>query len=268
MTDLSIPHILRQEIRARRFRAPTTGVGGDALQANLVILPEAEASAFLRFAQANPQPIPLLAVSEPGAVALPSLGQDIDLRYDLPRYRVWHEGVLTEEPEEIAALWRPDLVSFAIGCSFSFEAALAKAGLPLRHQEAGRNVPMYRTTLATRPSGAFHGPVVVSMRAMPAAAAIEAVQICAHMPLAHGAPVHLGDPAQIGITDLMQPDYGDAPVIEPGDIPVFWACGVTPQAAILAARPAFAITHAPGYMLVTDIAADQAERHLRGVHGL
>ncbi|WP_349295567.1 putative hydro-lyase (plasmid) [Thioclava sp. 'Guangxiensis'] len=265
MTDLQNPRILRAEIRAQRFTGPTSGVGGDALQANLVILPEAEAAAFLRFAQANPQPIPLLAVGAPGDPSLPSLGNGIDLRHDLSRYRVWHDGALVGEPVDIADLWRDDLVSFAIGCSFSFEDALVQAGLPVRHQSAGRNVPMYRTNIPTRPAGPFEGPVVVSMRAMPAAAAIEAVQICASLPLAHGAPVHLGDPALIGISDIMTPDYGDAPVIEEGDIPVFWACGVTPQAAIFAAKPAFAITHAPGYMLVTDIPAGQAERRLRGV---
>lgn len=230
----------------------------------MVILPAADASDFLRFCQMNSRPCPLLAVGAPGDPSLPTLGRDIDLRYDLPRYRLWRDGRLTEEPADIAALWRDDLVSFALGCSFSFEDALQRAGVPLRHQTASRNVPMYRTSIQTRPAGRFAGPLVVSMRPMPAADAIEATLICDGFPLAHGAPVHLGDPAQIGISDLMRPDYGDAPDIHPGDIPVFWACGVTPQAALEAAGLPFAITHAPGHMLVTDIPAARAARILTG----
>lgn len=262
---LDDPQALRAEIRAGRFSGPTAGHGGDALQANLVILHRADAAEFLRFCQANPRPCPVLAVGAPGDPSLPTLGAGIDLRHDLPRYRVWHDGKLMDEPHDIADLWQDDLVSFAIGCSFSFEDALTRAGIPVRHQAAGRNVPMYRTNLRCRPAGPFASPLVVSMRAMPAADAIEAVQICARMPLAHGAPVHLGDPGEIGIADIDAPDYGDPPVIEPGDIPVFWACGVTPQAAIAAARPRLAITHAPGHMLVTDVPADRAERILTGV---
>ncbi|MCF3973362.1 putative hydro-lyase [Paracoccus sp. EGI L200073] len=263
---LSDPRLLRAEIRAARFDGPTAGVGGDALQANLVILAGSDAADFLRYCQANPRPCPLLAVGEPGDPSLPTLADGIDLRHDVPRYRVWRAGELVDEPADIADLWRGDLISFALGCSFSFEDALRRAGIPVRHQDAGRNVPMYRTTLPTRPAGRFSGPVVVSMRAMPARDAIEAVQICARFPLAHGAPVHLGDPSQIGIADIMRPDYGDAPDIRDGDIPVFWACGVTPQAAITAARPELAITHAPGHMLVTDIPASRADALLTGVH--
>lgn len=259
------PASLRAAIRSGDFADPTSGQGGAALQGNLVILPRDDAAAFLRFCQANPRPCPLLAVGEPGDPALPSLG-DIDIRTDVPRYRVWRRGQLAGEPADIADLWRDDLVSFVIGCSFSFEAALAEAGVALRHMTAGRNVPMYRTSISCRPAGAFHGPLVVSMRAMSAADAIEAVRICDRFPLAHGPPVHLGDPALIGIGDINRPDYGDAPLIEPGDIPVFWACGVTPQAALASAAPDFAITHAPGYMLVTDIPAALAERRLTGAY--
>lgn len=260
-SPISDPKALRAQIRSGRFNGPTAGHGGEALQANLVILPVEDAQDFLRFCQANPRPCPLLAVGEPGSPALPTLG-DIDLRHDVPRYRLWQNGEMVAEPTDIADLWRDDLVSFALGCSFSFEDALTRAGIPVRHQQAGRNVPMYRTSLGTRPAGRFSGPLVVSMRAMPAADAIEAISICQRFPLAHGAPVHLGDPSQIGIADIDRPDYGDAPDIRPGDIPVFWACGVTPQAAIAAAKPALAITHAPGHMLVTDIPAGQAERRL------
>ncbi|CAM3406769.1 putative hydro-lyase [Paracoccus nototheniae] len=262
--DNATPWQLRQTIRQGAFDGPTAGLGGDALQGNLVILPAVEAADFLRFCQQNPRPCPLLAVGAPGDPSLPTLGRDIDLRHDLPRYRLWRDGVLVAEPTDIADLWLDDLVSFVIGCSFSFEDALSRAGIPVRHQAAGRNVPMYRTNLATRPAGRFGGPVVVSLRAMPAADAIEAVRICDGFPLAHGMPVHLGDASLIGITDLDHPDYGDAPDIRPGDIPVFWACGVTPQAAIAAAKPAFAITHAPGHMLVTDIPAARAGRLLTG----
>ncbi|MDO5622949.1 MAG: putative hydro-lyase [Paracoccus sp. (in: a-proteobacteria)] len=261
---LSDPRELRAAIRRGDFTGPTAGFGGDALQANMVILPAADATDFLRFCQMNPRPCPLLAVGAPGDLSLPSLGHDIDLCHDVPRYRLWRDGRLMDEPVDIAALWRDDLVSFALGCSFSFEDALARAGVPLRHQAAGRNVAMYRTNIQTRAVGRFSGPLVVSMRPMPAADAIEAAIICNGLPLAHGAPVHLGDPAQIGIPDLMRPDYGDAPDIHPGDVPVFWACGVTPQAALEAARLPFAITHAPGHMLVTDIPAARAGRILTG----
>ncbi len=262
----SSPRALRAEIRSGRFTGPTSGHGGEALQANMVMLGGDDARDFLRFCQANPRPCPLLAVGEPGDPSLPTLGEDIDLRHDVPRYRVWRDGVLVDEPTDIADLWQDDMVSFALGCSFSFEDALVMAGIPVRHQTAGRNVPMYRTNVPTRPAGRFSGPLVVSMRAMPAADAIEAVKICDRLPLAHGSPVHLGDPAQIGINDIDHPDYGDAPDIQPGDIPVFWACGVTPQAAITHARPRLAITHAPGHMLVTDIPASHAERRLTGVY--
>lgn len=264
-SDLTDPVAVRRLIRTGAHSGPTTGLGGGALQGNLVILPQAEASEFLRYCQQNPRPCPLLAVGAPGDPSLPTLGRDIDIRRDVPRYRVWSNGVLEAEPTDIVDLWRGDMVSFLIGCSFSFEDALIAAGIPVRHSAAGRNVPMYRTSIMTRAAGRFGGPLVVSMRAMPAADAIEAVRICADFPLAHGAPVHLGDPSLIGIADLDVPDYGDPPVIEPGDLPVFWACGVTPQAAIEAARPALALTHAPGHMLVTDIPAARAERILTGV---
>lgn len=263
--DMLNPRVARAEIRAGRFDKVTAGVGGDALQANLAILPAEDAGDFLRFCQMNPRPCPLLAVSDPGDPSMPTLGEDIDLRFDVPKYRVWRDGELVDEPADLASVWRDDLVAFAIGCSFSFEAALTAAGIPLRHQINGTGVSVYRTSLETRPAGKFSGPLVVSMRPMTAANAIEAVKICDRYPLAHGAPVHLGDPSRIGIADVMRPDYGDATEIGPDEIPVFWACGVTPQAAIARARPAFAITHAPGYMLVTDVPAHRADRLLTGV---
>ena len=244
---------VRQACRSGALHAHTSGLASAHVQGNLVILPQAHAADFLRFCQANPKPCPLLGVSEAGDPALPPLGEDIDIRTDLPRYRVWRDGMLVDEPTDVRALWSDDLVSFVIGCSFTFEHALMAEGIVLRHVEQGRNVAMYRTSMATVPAGAFHGPMVVSMRPLRAADAIRAVQITSRFPAVHGAPVHIGDPALIGIRSIADPDYGDAVEVMPGELPVFWACGVTPQAALAAARLPFAITHAPGSMLVTDL---------------
>jgi len=244
---------IRARIRAGELQGHTAGLAPNFVQGNLVILPAAEANEFLLFCQRNPKPCPLLGVSNPGEYGLPSLGENVDLRRDLPRYRVWRDGAVIEEPAEITHLWRDDLVSFVIGCSFSFEQALLDAAIPLRHIEQGRNVAMYRSNIATQPGGRFHGPLVVSMRPLRAADAIRAVQITSRFPNVHGAPVHLGDPALIGIANLDQPDYGDPVRVEYDELPVFWACGVTPQAVLQAARVSFAITHAPGSMLVTDL---------------
>ena len=243
----------RQAIRQGQWTGHTSGLADGHVQGNVVILPEALAHDFLRYCQRNPKPCPLLAVSEPGEAKLPALGQDIDICSDVPRYRVWRDGVLVDEPTDISGLWRKDLVTFVIGCSFSFEQALLEAGLPLRHIQQNRNVAMYRSNIATEAAGVFHGPMVVSMRPFKAQDAIRAIQITSRFPEVHGAPVHMGDPAQIGIADLSKPDYGDAVDVLPDEIPVFWACGVTPQAAITRAKPAFCITHAPGAMLITDL---------------
>lgn len=239
--------------RSGQWSGPTTGMAPGFVQANLVLLPAEHAGDFHRFCQANPKPCPVLGISEAGDPSLPALGDDIDLRTDLPRYRVWIDGELADQPTEVRALWRDDLVGFAIGCSFSFEEALIEAGLELRHQTQGCNVPMYRTGIATAPAGRFRGPLVVSMRPFVAADAIRAIQVTSRFPAVHGAPVHLGDPARIGIADLGRPDYGDPVTVREGELPVFWACGVTPQAALRAARLPFAITHAPGCMLVSDL---------------
>lgn len=243
----------RSRIRTGEFRGPTAGLAAGNVQANLVILPKALAHDFLRFAQANPKPCPVLGVSEPGDPRLPSLGEDLDIRTDLPKYRVWRHGELVEEPDEIRHAWRDDLVSFALGCSFSFEQALAEEGIELRHIICGSNVPMYRTNIRCAAAGPFAGPLVVSMRPLRPADAIRAVQITSRFPSVHGAPVHLGLPEAIGIADLGRPDYGDSVPVRDGELPVFWACGVTPQAVIAEAKPEFCITHAPGAMLVTDL---------------
>lgn len=243
----------RLRIRAGDFSGPTAGMAAGNVQANLVILPKAIAGDFLRFAQANPKPCPVLAVSEPGDPRLPRLGEDLDIRTDLPRYRVWRHGELVEEPPEISHIWRDDLVIFALGCSFSFEQALVDDGIELRHMTCGTNVPMYRTNLRCTPAGRFAGPLVVSMRPLAPADAIRAVQITSRFPAVHGAPVHIGLPEAIGIKDLAKPDYGDSVPVRSGELPVFWACGVTPQAVIAEAKPDFCITHAPGAMLITDL---------------
>jgi uncharacterized protein YcsI (UPF0317 family) len=243
----------RQRIRTGDFTGPTSGLAPGNVQANLVILPKTFAHDFLRFAQANPRPCPILAVSEPGDPAFPTLGADLDIRTDVPRYRVWRDGELVSEPSDIREVWRDDLVGFAIGCSFSFEEALIEDGIEVRHIACNANVPMYRTNVPCVPAGIFHGPLVVSMRPLKPADAIRAVQITSRFPSVHGAPVHLGLPHLIGIADIGKPDYGDPVPVRPDELPVFWACGVTPQAVIAQARPPFCITHAPGSMLITDL---------------
>jgi len=243
----------RLAIRRGEHRGPTAGLAPGHVQANLAILPAALAGDFLRFCQRNPKPCPLLAVSDPGDPRLPELGADLDIRTDVPRYRVWHRGELTAEVDDLGAWWRDDLVAFLLGCSFSFEEALLAEGLPIRHIEQGCNVPMYRTSVPTLAAGPFAGPLVVSMRPMRPADAIRAVQVTSRFPAVHGAPVHIGLPEAIGIADLGKPDYGDAVEVRADELPVFWACGVTPQAVVAASRPEFAITHAPGHMLVTDL---------------
>jgi uncharacterized protein YcsI (UPF0317 family) len=243
----------RRAIRSGDWAGHTSGLARGHVQGNVVILPQAQADHFLRYCQRNPKPCPVLAVSEPGRADLPGLGEGIDIRTDVPRYRVWQHGELVAEPTDIRHLWRDDLVSFVLGCSFSFEEALLEAGLPVRHIEQGLNVPMYRTSIATAPAGPFAGPMVVTMRPMRAAAVIRAIQVTSRFPDVHGAPVHIGDPSLIGIADLGKPDYGDAVEVHADELPVFWACGVTPQAAIKQARPEFCITHAPGAMLITDL---------------
>ncbi len=251
---------VRGACRDGSLSGPTCGLAPGFAQANLVILPQEWAFDFLLFCQRNPQPCPLIEVTSPGSIAPAVSAPDADLRTDLPRYRVWRQGELVAEPEEIRDLWQEDFVSFLIGCSFTFEGALLRAGLPVRHLEQGCNVPMYRTHLPCTPAGRFSGPLVVSMRPMRPADAIKAVQVTAAFPGSHGAPIHLGDPGQIGIADLDHPDFGDPVPVRDGELPVFWACGVTPQTVLTAAKPPLAITHNPGCMFVTDLVGDPAAR--------
>jgi uncharacterized protein YcsI (UPF0317 family) len=242
----------RLSVREGRHSGPTAGLAPGFVQGNLAILPQALAADFLRFCQLNPKPCPLIGTSAPGDWRVPELGEDLDIRTDLPRYRVWRNGELTAEPEDITDIWRDDLVSFVIGCSFSFEEALMSDGIELRHITRGCNVPMYRTSIATQAAGPFHGPLVVSMRPLKPADAIRAIQITTRFPSVHGAPVHVGKPEMIGINDIAKPDYGDAVPVNDDELPVFWACGVTPQSVIATMKPEFCITHYPGSMLVTD----------------
>jgi uncharacterized protein YcsI (UPF0317 family) len=244
---------VRRACRAGAFDGPTSGLAPGYVQVNLAILPAAYAEEFLRFCQRNPKPCPLIDVSEPGARAINGLGEDLDLGRDAPRYRIWRDGVLIDEPSDASAYWRDDLVTFAIGCSHSFEEALIAEGLTPRHVDLGTTVPMYRTAVACAPAGRFAGPMVMSMRPYAPAQAIRAIQVTSRFSAVHGAPVHIGRPDLIGIADLAKPDFGDPVPVADDELPVFWACGVTPQVAIMSAKPDLAITHAPGRMIVTDM---------------
>jgi len=252
------PYEVRQAIRAERFLENTSGYAPNFLQGNLAIVPRAMAADFLLFCQRNPKPCPVLAVSDPGVPQIPQLGKDLDIRTDIPGYRIFRNGICKGSVPNLKSVWRDDLVTFVLGCSFSFEEALQRTGVPVRHTNARRNVPMYITNLQTNAAGPFSGPIVVSMRAFSPSDAIKAIVLSERYPEAHGAPLHIGDPATIGIADINKPEFGDAPIIEPGDITVFWACGVTPQMAIQQAAPDLAVTHEPGFMLVTDLVAEGA----------
>ena len=245
--------IVRERARTGELTKQTSGLAPGMVQGNLAILPKAYADDFVAFCHFNPKPCPLIGMSEPGNPAIPMLGEGIDIRSDVPMYRVFENGECVDTCPDIQHLWRDDLVAFVLGCSFSFEEAILEAGLSLRHIDRDVNVAMYRTNIATQPAGPFSGPLVVSMRPFKPADAIRAVQITTRFPQVHGAPVHFGNPEEIGISDIMKPDFGDAPEFMDGEVPVFWACGVTPQAIVEVAKPPLCITHAPGSMLVTDL---------------
>lgn len=246
-------HEARLMIRAGKHRGHTAGLAPGYVQGNLCILPADYATEFAAFCQRNPRPCPLIGMGEPGDPSLPTLAEDLDIRTDVPRYRVFRDGEPTDEPYDVTHYWRDDLVSFVIGCSFSFEEALMADGIPLRHIERGENVAMYVSNIDTTPAGRFGGKMVVSMRPLRPADAIRAIQITGRFPNVHGAPVHLGLPELIGIDDLEQPFAGDPPRMQEDEIPVFWACGVTPQIAVERARPPLCITHSPGSMVITDL---------------
>jgi uncharacterized protein YcsI (UPF0317 family) len=253
------PSEFRQAVRAGRFTGPTAGVCRGYVQTNVVILPVEAAADFAQFCRLNPRPCPLVARSEPGEPHFPTIAPAADIRTDVPRYRVFRQGApQADEPREVRDLWRADSVAFLLGCSFTFENALQAAGLPVRHLDEGRNVPMYRTRIACAPAGRFAGPLVVSMRPYRPDQVAEVTRITGGYPGMHGAPLHVGDPAAIGIADIARPDFGEAVTIHPGETPVFWACGVTPQLALSRAGCELVITHSPGCMFVTDLAEDAA----------
>ena len=243
----------RTMVRQGKWRKPTAGLAPGYAQANLVVLPRELAYDFLLFAQRNPKPCPVIEVTDTGSPEPKLSAAGADLRTDIPRYRIYRKGGLDQEVMDLRDVWTPDLVAFLLGCSFSFETALLKAGVPVRHIEEGKNVSMFISSIACAPAGAFAGPLVVSMRPIPAPLVAKAVQISGRFPAVHGAPVHVGDPAAIGIRDLGKPDFGDPVSIRAGEIPVFWACGVTPQAVAMQTKPPLMITHAPGHMFVTDL---------------
>jgi len=252
-SSLTTGALVREACRHGGFAGQTSGLAPGFAQANLVVVGAEWAADFHEFCRRNPKPCPLLDVTEPGSPVPTHVAPTADLRTDLPRYRIWKKGELADETVDVRAIWRDDFVSFLIGCSFTFESALVRAGVPVRHLKMGVNVPMYRTNRPCAAAGVFHGPLVVSMRPMKPADAIRAVEITARYPDMHGAPIHLGLPEQLGIADLARPDYGDAVPIHDDELPVFWACGVTPQAVLQAAKLPLAITHSPGCMFVTDV---------------
>ena len=247
------PEEVRALIREGNITGCTAGMCSGYAQANLVILPQREAYDFLLFAQRNPAAVPLLEVTDVGSRNLKYMAQGADIATDLPEYRVYQNGELIDQPHNVEKYWSSDFVSFLIGCSFSFESELMEAEIPIRHIEEGRNVPMYYTNIPCRPAGVFSGNLVVSMRPMLPRQAITASAITGSMLRVHGAPIHLGDPSAIGIRDINQPDFGESVTIHPGEIPVFWRCGVTSQSAVMEAKPPICITHAPGKMLILDI---------------
>ena len=247
------PQEIRNLIRKGRWDKPTAGLAMGYAQANLVILPQKYAFDFLLFCQRNPKPCPLLEVLEPGEFRTKFLSLNADIRTDIPLYNIYRKGRLQNIVREIKNFWEEDFVSFLLGCSFSFEEAMLRAKIPVRHIEEGKNVSMYITNIPCKPAGVFHGPMVVTMRPIPTDQVSRVVQITSRYALVHGAPIHIGDSSVIGIKDLRRPDFGDPVTIKKGEVPVFWACGVTPQAVVMKAQPDLCITHAPGHMFISDL---------------
>src|SRR6266850_1034911 len=251
--DARHPKEIRADIRSGKLAGITAGFGPGFVQANMAVLPRDDAYDFLLFCQRNPRPCPLIEVTDVGSPEPVGVAPGADVRTDIPRYRIYKDGVMADEVNEVISYWREDLVAFLLGCSFTFEWALLEAGIDLWHVKHGKNVAMWKTSTACRPAGVFHGPMVVSMRPIPSAQLAKAVTTSARFPNAHGAPIHIGDPSALGIRDITTPEWGDAQPFRPGDVPVFWACGVTPQAVALASKPPFMLTHSPGHMFITDL---------------
>ena len=247
------PQQVKDLIRSGEIDYQTSGMCNGYAQANLCILPKEYAFDFLLFCMRNPKPCPILEVGDVGSREIKTMAQYGDICTDFPKYRIWKNGVLEKEVTDISEYWQDDFVYFLIGCSFSFESELLEADVPVRHIEENRNVPMFNTNIALEPAGKFHGNMVVSMRPIPDDLVVKAVNVTAAMPRVHGAPVHIGNPEAIGIKDIFSPDYGDSVTINEGETPVFWACGVTPQNAVIQSKPPIAITHSPGHMFITDV---------------
>lgn len=247
------PLAFRQLIREGKFAEPTSGYCPGYAQANLIILPKEEAYDFLLFAQRNPKACPLLEVTDVGERLTKYVAKDCDIATDFPKYWIYRDGVKVEEVTDISSYWQDDFVAFVIGCSFSFESEMIDAGIEIRHNTMGCNVPMYITNIDCVPAGRFSGKMVVSMRPIPSNQLVKTVTVTATLPKVHGSPIHIGDPKEIGITDVAHPDFGDPVEIRPGETTVFWPCGVTPQSIVMNVKPKLAITHAPGHMLVTDV---------------
>lgn len=255
MSDPSLwsPAEARKVIRGQGWDKPTSGMANGYIQANLAILPKEMAFEFLLFCQRNPKSCPIIDVTEPGSPVPQLSAPDADIRTDIPKYRIYRNGELAEELTDISSYWNEDMVGFLLGCSFTFEEALIKNNIPIRHIQENRNVPMYKTNIDCVKAGRFEGPMVVSMRPMQEKDAIRAVQVTSRFPSVHGAPVHIGNPEAMGIKNINQPDFGDSVTIKDGEVPVFWACGVTPQAVAMHVKPEIMITHAPGHMFITDL---------------
>lgn len=247
------PRDVRKLIRKGAWDKPTGGVAMGYAQANLAILPEKYAFDFILFCQRNPKPCPLLEVLEPGRFKTEFMAAGADIRTDIPQYYIYRKGKLEATVKEIMSLWRKDFVTFLLGCSFSFEEALQRAKIPLRHVEEGKNIPMFISNIQCKPAGIFHGPMVVNMRPVPSDKVVRAVQITSRYASVHGAPIHMGDPSKIGIKNLKKPDFGEPVTLKEGEIPVFWPCGVTPQVAVMETKPEICITHAPGHMFIGDL---------------
>lgn len=254
MLDLAnmSPKEVRALIRNGEIVQQTSGMCRGHIQANLAIVPKDLAFDFLLFAQRNPKSCPILDVTDVGDPEPKLMANGSDLRYDIPKYRIYKYGKLVDEVLNLSGYWRNDLVGFLIGCSFSFESAMLNAHIPIRHIEDKHNVPMYITNIECQPAGKFHGKMVVSMRPIPYKLIVKAVQSTSRFPQVHGAPVHIGDPSLIGIKNVNKPDFGDVSMINEGEVPVFWACGVTPQSIAMTSKPELMITHSPGYMFLCD----------------
>ncbi len=252
LTNMS-PKEVRELIREQKITSPTAGMCAGYAQGNLVVLPRDLAYDFLLFTQRNPKSCPILEVSDTGSRYFHTIAENADIARDIPKYRIYRNGVLVGEYTDVSGFWQDDFVSFLIGCSFSFEAALLGANVPGRHIVEGCNDPMYKTNIPCTPAGRFHGNMVVSMRPIPYELIPRAVLITGEMPRVHGAPVHIGAPEAIGIQDINKPDFGEMVTIREGEVPVFWPCGVTPQNVVMESKPSIAITHAPGHMMITDV---------------